>query len=600
MINKHVTKELIYAERALSVPFFMMAAWYVPAAIFMGRKAFVPSAVLADYVFFLLLAVSAFLLPGSPMLYCSALYIATIIPSAVSSAYVAMFKHVPDAQAFNFIWETNALETLEFIGEILRDRIRIVIFSLIFSSLLLAALIKFVLRTQRRLPVTKPPHRAAAALACLAAAAALCGGGALDSNVSFRFYSTLAQHFSDLRTAAELTGSAKARIAGERVFAPSVPGKRETYVVVIGESASRHHFSVYGYPRVTDPYMSRLAATDEAVAFNNVSATSIGTRDSLMRALTFMSQSVGLADMKFSVVDILNAAGFRTWWLSNNSGMSKGDLLRALSANADTKRFITAAKIDLNMMRAGAGDAKSRANIRKDEMPLSFDGELLKWYEEALRSEEPRKAIFVHLKGSHVKYWYRYPDSFEHFLGEDGIRMKESMSGEKITMVNDYDNSIRYTDYILREMTEGLRRAGGSAWLLYFSDHGEEVYDFEMRFGRNPSIISKYVLDVPAVLWMSDEYRKNRDAAAFEGYADRPYELDGMIHTIIDLAGISAHLLDKTKSLVSEFYEMPARILFSPSKTTYLSVEPRDLINPRTSEDERRISEAAIKSGSLD
>ncbi|MDR1019149.1 MAG: sulfatase-like hydrolase/transferase, partial [Synergistaceae bacterium] len=191
--------------------------------------------------------------------------------------------------------------------------------------------------------------------------------------------------------------------------------------------------------------------------------------------------------------------------------------------------------------------------------------------------------------------WYRYPSGFDYFSGRDGIRLEKSMSGGEITVVNDYDNSIRYTDYILSELTEGLRSAGGYSWLLYFSDHGEEVYDLEseMRFGRNPSRISKYMLDVPVILWMSDEYRKKGEAGAFKEYADRPYELDGMIHTVIDLAGIDTPLLDRTKSLVSEFYRMPARVLFNPRKMTYLSVMPEDLANPRTSEEERRRSEAA-------
>jgi glucan phosphoethanolaminetransferase (alkaline phosphatase superfamily) len=576
----------------------MMVSYYVPSVIFSGWDAFVPSAFIADYVFFLSLAAFALLAPGPSVLYCIALYIAIIIPSAISSAYTAMFMQAPDAQAFNFLWETNAMETLEFLGEIVRERVRVVIFSLIFSSLLLVVLIEFVLRALRKLPGTKSLSRTVAALFSAAIAVALCRYGGADSNVAFRFYSTLTRHFSDLKMVGKLADSAKERMAAECVLGPSVPGRMETYVVVIGESASRHHLSVYGYPRITDPLMSQLVTAGEAAAFNNVSATSVGTRDSLMRAMTFMDQHTGLTGTKFSIVDVLNAAGFKTWWLSNNADMKRGSVLQFLSANADIRRFIAQTKIDLDMMRTGADDEESRMEIKKDELPLSFDGELLEWYEDALRSDEPRKVIFVHLRGSHVKYWYRYPSGFGYFSGRDGIRMEKSMSDVEITVVNDYDNSIRYTDYILSELTKGLRNMGGYSWLLYFSDHGEEVYDFEfeMRFGRNPSRISKYMLDVPVILWTSDEYRKNSDTSALKEYADRPYELDGMIHTIIDLANIDTPLLDKTKSLVSEFYRMPARILFNPQKMTYLSVEPRDLLNLKTSEEERRLSETAALS----
>jgi heptose-I-phosphate ethanolaminephosphotransferase len=305
-----------------------------------------------------------------------------------------------------------------------------------------------------------------------------------------------------------------------------------------------------------------------------------------MRALTFMDQYKSLKDMKFSVVDVFRGAGFMSFWMSNNSVMREDYLLQKISKNADVRRFIARHEIDGDAMSGANYYSGAPANTPSAKKSAAFDGDLLEWYKEALNSPENKKVIFVHLRGSHVKYWYRFPETFEYFKDGEGIPMKDRLSAREIDVVNDYDNSLRYTDYILNELVTDLDRAGGESWLLYFSDHGEELYDFRMRAGRDPMRISKYMLDVPVILWLSDIYKKNRGAGRFFDYLDRPYELDGMIHTILDLAGIRTALLDETQSLVSDKYETPARLLFKPDKTPYLFVEPEYLFNSGTIGDE--------------
>ena len=51
--------------------------------------------------------------------------------------------------------------------------------------------------------------------------------------------------------------------------------------------------------------------------------------------------------------------------------------------------------------------------------------------------------------------------------------------------INAYDNGTLYNDYIIRTCIEMVRKQDGMSAMLYFSDHGEEVYDCLKNAGRS-------------------------------------------------------------------------------------------------------------------
>jgi Predicted membrane-associated, metal-dependent hydrolase len=58
--------------------------------------------------------------------------------------------------------------------------------------------------------------------------------------------------------ARNLSDNASERIKDIKITSSRSDDIKETYVVVIGESASRHHMNLYGYHRETDPLMVTL------------------------------------------------------------------------------------------------------------------------------------------------------------------------------------------------------------------------------------------------------------------------------------------------------------------------------------------------------
>lgn len=231
----------------------------------------------------------------------------------------------------------------------------------------------------------------------------------------------------------------------------------------------------------------------------------------------------------------------------------------------------------------------------RNENELQYDSVLLPWLDEALRDSHDKKAIFLHLKGSHTIFRYRYPDSFDHFRDStEGVSAYASARPENVLILNEYDNSIRYTDYIVDDVIKRLEGRGGNSFVLYFSDHGEQVFDSTNFFGRDIEHIDKYMLDVPFLAWFSEEYRSARDIRPFKDWLDRPYSLDDAIHSIIDIAGLKTRLLDPTRSLFSASYIMRARRCPKAGKM-YMEIPPLDLFNRVTGEEERELESRFLR-----
>ncbi|MDR2179539.1 MAG: phosphoethanolamine transferase [Synergistaceae bacterium] len=372
----------------------------------------------------------------------------------------------------------------------------------------------------------------------------------------------------------------------EGIEASSSADIKETYVVVIGESASRHHWGLYGYPRPTTPFMAKRLAEDELFFANNVNSTAIATSESLLAALTLMDQSTSWEDDNYSIVDLFNGAGFSTYWFSNNAVLGAYDtILQVLSRNADYRKFSSPKDADLKSMQRGT--LLEDAETFKYRNDLLYDEILLPWLNDALKDGETKQAIFLHLKGSHLTYQYRYPVSFDHFSTSAGMRTPNRVSFPgKVDIINCYDNSIRYTDFIIEEIIEKVEATGGRAWVLYFSDHGEDVGDYNDTYGRDLEKINKYMVDVPFIVWFSEEYKNERNIGFFQNYRDRPYRLDDTIHAIIDIAGLKTCFFDSSRSIFSDSYRMRAR---ASGGKLYLDIPPLDLVNPQTVDQERKL-----------
>ena len=170
----------------------------------------------------------------------------------------------------------------------------------------------------------------------------------------------------------------------------------ESFLVIIGESATRRHWSLYGYERNTTPEMDSM---EDLLVFRDLISSHSHTNPALGKALTSSLVSDPNTYAAPSIIDLANAAGFKTYWLSNQQRMGPYDNAVSVLAEAATrKKFIN-------------------LGFKKSLDSKSFDESLLPLLQDILAEPEKRKLIVVHLFGSHFPYGFRYPSRFAKFSG---------------------------------------------------------------------------------------------------------------------------------------------------------------------------------------
>lgn len=332
-------------------------------------------------------------------------------------------------------------------------------------------------------------------------------------------YSNLAYHWFEFkRSYGELKKSIAAHAAPpfEKIMSSVAAEMPETYVICIGESSNAQHHSYCGYPRRTNEFTDALG--DEIRRVPGVRTTYAQTLPSLEKVLTFADEAhPALLWTKGSIIDYFREAGFKTFWLSNQYALDD-TAITALAGHADVMKCFN------------YGDMK-----RFEKSGL--DGDMLPEVEKTLSDPAPKKVVFLHLIGSHSAYVSRYPAEFAHFKGS--VPGKEGLGSLQAEMVNAYDDSIRYTDWVVSRLAAALKKVSGLSWLLYFSDHGEDVYDStDKKVLGHSQLANEPMTSVPFMVWTNANYDCRRPDVKSRS-ARSGYNLEDVIHTILDLASLS-------------------------------------------------------------
>ena len=179
------------------------------------------------------------------------------------------------------------------------------------------------------------------------------------------------------------------------------------------------------------------------------------------------------------------------------------------------------------------------------EMSFMSDGRHgTDWYDDALLASFERelskaatgpRVFFLHLKGSHFPPALNYPQDFAKFAREAVDAHSQIVPSLN---VNNYDNTIAFTDMILGEIVEMLKARGGSSWMFYVSDHGESVDSPRFRMPSDPSL-----WELPMVFWTSPEYRASHAGlmAKARDYTDAPLQSDLLFATILKICDVEGY-----------------------------------------------------------
>ena len=308
-------------------------------------------------------------------------------------------------------------------------------------------------------------------------------------------------------------------------------------VVIIGESTSRWHMGLYGYNRKTNPLLSKMK--EELYVFNDVIAPEVMTIRSLEKVLTLSNYKNPKADNNFSVIQLANAAGFETFWISNQQPVGFTESTPTIIATA----------------------AKHKQFLATDSYMYSiYDEALIPEIKNALNTEGIRKLIFVHLIGTHRAYNKRYPYEFDYFEGINA-RTKFKTDYSKVK-VNEYDNAVRYNDFVISEIINLVKEQQKNSFVVYFSDHGDDVFDTQDFVGHHTHKGSKPMFDIPFLSWFSKDYlASNKRIDTLKGYSKRKYNAEDFIYSFSDIIDVEFESFDATKSIFNSNFKEQKRLI---------------------------------------
>ena len=468
--------------------------------------------------------------PSAVRPYAIALHLLFALPLALEVAHAYLFRTRVGLNTFYSLFVSNTRETREYLAQNV-------------SWLQAALVVLFVAAPPfalARLPIPASLTTTARAVACGVAALLvvpfvrnlLKRPAKRKDGYVLNPYTNLAYHYVQFRRQYRALRDLIARHA-----APPFVGIRsrlpadepQTYVIVIGESANAMHHHYCGYVRETNAFTDRLG--DSLMRFCGVRSPFAQTIPSLEKAITFADAAhPDLLWTKGSIVDYFHDAGFETYWMSNQYALDD-TALTAMSAHADVNKCY------------------NFSGMKRFEK-AGLDGDLLPDFERFIRSGRAKKVLFLHLIGSHSAYANRYPDAFRHFTGQTPGRRLPFAAAQ---MLNAYDDSIRYTDWVVAELIAKLKALGGASYLLYFSDHGEDIYDSsDSKILGHSELANEPMTSVPFMVWTSPRLDALRPDIRSRARMPRTsYNLQDAIHTVIDLSSLQNEDYDPTKSVLS-------------------------------------------------
>lgn len=304
-----------------------------------------------------------------------------------------------------------------------------------------------------------------------------------DSGFIQEFRSAHAQYYEEIAKFNEV----QQQFANPDNIEATKDGKGETYIIIIGESQSKEHMSVYGYHRNTTPFLDSLHTAGKLALFTDAYSSHTHTIMVLQHALTQANQYNGLDFTQVpSLMNVLNAADFETVWLSNQVKLSNWDnIVSAIAAGCQKQIFVN-------------------KNIGEAVVNSPYDQRLLPELEKLLQEKTNKnRVVFMHLLGNHGRYQERYPPNFRK-LASKGVA--DFGQQPDLAKWEAYDNSIRYNDSILSEVFDLVHTyTEGPSAITYFADHGEDLSE---NRGHNAGQFTYRMTQIPMFVWANKAYRQ--------------------------------------------------------------------------------------------
>ena len=277
------------------------------------------------------------------------------------------------------------------------------------------------------------------------------------------------------------------------------------YVLVIGESQNRAHMQAYNYHRATTPWLDSMKNDKNMLLFTKAYSCHTHTVPTLLYALTAKNQYNNIAVKNaVSVLEVAEAAGFETVWLSNQVKYSAWDTpVTSIASEANQQKWIN-------------------STLGESTNTDYFDGNLIEELEKIKITD--KMLIVMHLMGNYGSYEQRYPKAFEKYDGKNTI--------------DKYENSIIYNDYVMSQVYKRARKIPNFKGLVYCSDHADAI---DKNLSHDAAQFDFDMTHIPLYIYLSDSYIQNNSAKykSLEKQKNKLFTNDLLFNLMLGVLGIN-------------------------------------------------------------
>ncbi|VVT53094.1 Phosphoethanolamine transferase EptA [Kosakonia radicincitans] len=295
--------------------------------------------------------------------------------------------------------------------------------------------------------------------------------------------------------------------------------RKNLTILVVGETSRAANFSLGGYERETNPLLKQ----DNVIYFPN--ATSCGTATAvsvpcMFSGMTREHYDDQLAHHQEGLLDIIQRAGIQVLWNENDGGC-KGACDRV------PHQDVTQLNLAEYCIKGECQDEILFHDLASYIDKLQGDG-----------------IIVLHTIGSHgPTYYNRYPAQFRKFTPTCDTNEIQGCSQQQL--VNTYDNTILYIDYIVDKAIKLLQSKQDrfTTSLVYLSDHGESLGENGVYLHGLPySIAPETQKHIPMLIWLSDDYQKRysvNNQCLQKNAREKAVSQDNLFPTMLGILGVS-------------------------------------------------------------
>ena len=285
--------------------------------------------------------------------------------------------------------------------------------------------------------------------------------------------------------------------------------QKSVVVLVIGESARSQNFSLYGYPKNTNPLLSKIPNVSHFNATSCATYTTAGVKGILEHTHT--------DDLYEILPNYLFRNNVEVIWRTSNWG----------EPPVHIKNYQDRAILMPNCKGEGC----------------NYDEILLSGLKEQIETSTKNKILVVlHTSTSHgPTYSQKYPPQFETF--KPVCNTVELGKCSHTELINAYDNTIVYTDYILSKVIEDLKQLKKyQSTMIFVSDHGESLGENNLYMHGLPlSIAPKEQYEIPFIVWVSDNSKQLKP--------NNMLSQNHVFHSVLNFLGIQTTIYDEKMNI---------------------------------------------------